>query len=144
MSDKNKAKYYWLTFGIWVIIVLILVGMIMFLKTGRTNYNRFATNNLRNFYSHLSSSSPLIPKITIKRQQTTLGLNDLNIIQSWMTFDYLNKAFNLPPDYLKTSLAINNPQYPLLTINHYSHLQATSTAEILSLVQKAIANYLQR
>jgi len=45
-----------------------------------------------------------------------LPLTDASIIRSWMTFDYVNKLFGLPPEYLQQQLQITNTRYPRLTI----------------------------
>src|SRR4051812_12432281 len=37
---------------------------------------------------------------------------DVQLIQPWMTFDYIDVVFNVPPDYLKTKLSITDPHYP--------------------------------
>lgn len=63
-------------------------------------------------------------------------------IDSWMTFDYLNKIFNLPPDYLKTSLNITDSRYPFLTISRLAREQKQNTTGTLSIVEQAISNHL--
>jgi hypothetical protein len=69
-------------------------------------------------------------------------VNDANVIRSWMTFDYINKLFTLPPNYLKNQLNISNPAYPKLTIGAFNksiHANASST---LSNVENAVRQYL--
>lgn len=68
--------------------------------------------------------------------------NDADVIQFWMTFNYLNKLFNLPPEYLKTQLSISDAAYPELTVSKYardSHQFASSTLEE---VQSAVRQYI--
>jgi hypothetical protein len=60
-----------------------------------------------------------------------LPVSDAGVIRSWMTFDYVNKLFALPPDYLKAQLHIVDSRYPRYTI---------STA-FLGQVQNAVRNY---
>ena len=59
-----------------------------------------------------------------------LAASDAGIIRSWMTFDYVNKLFALPSEYLQAQLQINNTHYPRLTIGSY-----------LSEVENAVRNY---
>jgi len=69
-------------------------------------------------------------------------VSDVSAIRSWMTFDYINKLFTLPPDYLKSQLNISNSAYPKLTIGAFNkgiHANASST---LANVQDAIRQYL--
>lgn len=49
-----------------------------------------------------------------------LNTQDLSYVSSWMTFDYLNKVFNLPFPYLKDSLSLNDKKYPFITIKQYA------------------------
>lgn len=49
----------------------------------------------------------------------SLNTQDLSYISAWMTFDYLNKVFNLPFSYLKDSLFIQDQKYPFITIKQY-------------------------
>lgn len=68
--------------------------------------------------------------------------NDASAIREWMTFDYINKLFGLPPAYLKDQLSISSPSYPKLTLGAYAkgtHANASST---LAGVQDAVRQYL--
>ena len=66
---------------------------------------------------------------------------DIDQIQSWMTFDYLNTIFKLPPAYLKTSLVITDTSYPNLHIGAYAHDAHLTQAQALAKVQEAITAY---
>lgn len=62
-------------------------------------------------------------------------------IQPWMTFDYLNKTFNLPEDYLKVSLNITDKSYPNITIRHIVRELKTTDISYLNSVVKAVESY---
>jgi hypothetical protein len=47
-------------------------------------------------------------------------VNDINRIQSWMTFDYINKVFRLPTSYLESFLHISDSHYPNMLISQYA------------------------
>jgi hypothetical protein len=47
------------------------------------------------------------------------SLADVDLIQRWMTFNYINKVFNLPADYLKINLGIIDKRYPNIIIGKY-------------------------
>ncbi|HUO75336.1 MAG TPA: hypothetical protein VMU12_00210 [Candidatus Paceibacterota bacterium] len=49
-----------------------------------------------------------------------LTVNDIGVIQSWMTFDYVNRIFALPADQLKTALKITDARYPHLRLGTYT------------------------
>jgi hypothetical protein len=126
MKEKNKPLYYGLV-GAGVALAVILFGCLL-VRTAR--------------FSAPSSALP-IPSLTNQASQP-LGLNDLSLIGDWMTFDYLDKAFRLPPAYLKTALSVTDARYPIVTIRHYARLRQISADSATVSVRDAIADYLQR
>jgi hypothetical protein len=66
---------------------------------------------------------------------------DASSTQSWMTFDYIDRAFALPPQYLQTALGVTDSRYPRLTISEYATDMATSSLAALMKVQDAIRAY---
>ena len=56
---------------------------------------------------------------SLNHKHIPLGINDVSAIRPWMTFDYINRLFNLPSDYLKTALKITDSRYPRITISNY-------------------------
>ena len=73
------------------------------------------------------------------RQPTTL---EPAAIATWMTFDYLNMVFKLPPDYFKSSLTITDARYPRMTIMRLATDRQTNTAIILTAVKAAVQAFL--
>ena len=45
---------------------------------------------------------------------------DVAFVQGWMTFDYVNQLFHLPPSYLEEQLSISDSDYPHVTISGYA------------------------
>ena len=68
--------------------------------------------------------------------------NDASAIRSWMTFDYVNKLFSLPSDYLKTQLSISDPTYPKLTIGKFARDINQSASGTLEAAQNSVRAYL--
>ena len=66
---------------------------------------------------------------------------DATQIQVWMTFDYLNTVFKLPPSYLKSTLNISDPKYPNIHIGGYAKDENLNPAHALDLVKSAITSY---
>jgi hypothetical protein len=58
-----------------------------------------------------------------------------------MTFDYINRAFALPEQYLQASLNISDSRYPRLTIAEYAQDAKASPVATLMSVQEAISSY---
>lgn len=71
-------------------------------------------------------------------------VNDVNFIRPWMTFDYINRLFNIPQDYLKNSLSLSDNGYPKLSLSSYAKHNNMTTDEVAGEVMKAIRNYLTK
>jgi len=71
-----------------------------------------------------------------------LTASDTNVIRSWMTFDYLNKLFDLPPEYLQTELPVPDSAYPKLTISKFAKDTHQAASSTLQEVQNVIQQYL--
>ncbi len=71
-----------------------------------------------------------------------LTADDVSVVSAWMTFDYVNTLFNLPPDYLKAQLSVLDAAYPKLTINKFANESRASASSMLAAVQAAIRQYL--
>jgi len=71
-----------------------------------------------------------------------LTASETDVIRTWMTFDYLNKLFMLPSDYLKTQLSISDPAYPKLTISTFAKDTKQAASSTLMEVESAVRQYL--
>lgn len=71
-----------------------------------------------------------------------LDQNDLQFIEPWMTFDYINHIFGLPSEYLKLSIGINDPNYPNLTVSHYAKENILTVGVFTDQIKNAVKNYL--
>jgi hypothetical protein len=67
---------------------------------------------------------------------------DPNAIATWMTFNYLNTVFKMPPDYLKSELDITDVRYPRLTIKRLAADRKVNAALILTGVKAAVQTFL--
>ncbi len=61
-------------------------------------------------------------------------------VESWMTFNYLNRLFNLAPEYLQTRLVIQDERYPNISIQQYAVSHDIDPAAFLLSVRAAIAS----
>jgi hypothetical protein len=66
---------------------------------------------------------------------------DATFIQPWMTFDYVNHIFSLPPAYLQATIAITDARYPRLTIEEYAEDAHLSLSTLLPQLQQAVASH---
>lgn len=67
---------------------------------------------------------------------------EVGVIRPWMTFDYVNRTFGLPADFLKTTFGVADPNYPKLTLSQYSGEEGFNETEFLNAIQVAVAHYL--
>jgi hypothetical protein len=109
-----------------LIIVLILFGIILWRQY---SHGRGA---------HMPS---FLTTLNLRRHSGPLPVSSATSIQSWMTFDYVNYLFALPPNYLQTALGITAATYPRLSIDHYAVLSNTTADNALANVKRAIENY---
>jgi hypothetical protein len=71
----------------------------------------------------------------------TLTAQNADLIEDWMTFDYINHLFKIPADYFKTTLSITNARYPRLTIAHFASETHIQASDALISVQNAVRAY---
>ncbi len=76
------------------------------------------------------------------RDRTGSAAASAATIQSWMTFDYLDRAFGLPQTYLQERLAITDPRYPKLTIGEFAEDNHAAASSTLNAVRAAVEAYL--
>lgn len=66
---------------------------------------------------------------------------DVADISTWMTFNYVNVVFKLPPTYLQGQLSITDPHYPNIRIDAYARRTHMNTKTLLTAVQNTISAY---
>ena len=71
------------------------------------------------------------------------SLSDIETLQSWMSFEYLNDSFQLTPEYLKTKFSISSTLYPRISIRHAAKLVHKDEHTYLEEIKKAVREYLQ-
>ena len=62
-------------------------------------------------------------------------------LRPWMTFDYINHSFKLPPEYLKTSLKITQANYARLTIYSLARIRKSNVDILVQQIQSLIPLY---
>ncbi len=70
--------------------------------------------------------------------RTPATADEVASLQTWMTFDYIDHVFALPPSFLQSTLRITDNNYPHITIAHYARDADLSSSAALSAVQSAI------
>jgi hypothetical protein len=63
---------------------------------------------------------------------------DTGAIESWMTFDFVNNVYHLPPNYLKDTLHIEDSRYPKIPIGRYAKSIGFTKEDFTNMVQRAV------
>lgn len=126
-TNGERRLIDWLIAALGIILAVLLFFLIQQYRALRREsimsaHESWLMNALKN-HPHLTSA-------------------DADAIHAWMTFDYLNKLFNLPPEYLKSQLSISNPGYPKLTIDEFAEGVHQGASSTLVNVQNAVRQYL--
>ncbi len=66
---------------------------------------------------------------------------NVDLLQSWMTFDYVNKVFGAPPQYLKGRLGITDGRYPALSFARYARRNHLQVNDVLDQVKAALKEF---
>lgn len=84
------------------------------------------------------------PRLTPFQQvgSTSPVVTNVGMIENWMTFDYINMSFELPPQLLRDGLHISDPSYPRLSIRRAAKESGVSRDVYLAQIRTIIQNYL--
>jgi hypothetical protein len=125
-ESRRARKFLQIIFGclIAVLVVLSLILLAQYRTLQRQPY----------FGPHGSLLSSLKHRGTITPQ-------DASLIESWMTFDYINRIFSLPGTYLQTTLNISDKRYPRLTIEEYAEDTHLSQSTVLIQIKNTVQSY---
>ena len=70
------------------------------------------------------------------------GKPTVDSISNWMTFEYLDRIFGMPPAYLRDTLDIADVHYPRLSIRRYALDARISDAAAVERVKTAVRGFL--
>jgi len=91
-----------------ICLFVVFAVLIVLLVAGYHNFRRTSLVNAREAWLSLFVA-----------RQGHPTQSDIAFLRSWMTFDYINHLFRLPPGYLAGKLSISDSHYPRLTISSY-------------------------
>lgn len=125
MKSAHQQKKLFRIIGIVFLSALCAASLILFIITLRQLYTA----------GELQPSYDLKGPVHVHRTVTVAT------IMPWMTFNYLNVVFKLPPLYLQNALAITDSHYPNLRIDTYTKEHRLNSVFFLQNLQKAITSY---
>ncbi len=128
METVKKNKHSYLK-AVLVVLALILIWLFILLFQQYNSLRRERILNERAIWmAFVSRRTPLPPA-------------EATVIQPWMTFDYINRLFALPRDYLQTALKIKNPHYPQIPLYRYAATQHINSLLFTDEVRNLVQNY---
>jgi hypothetical protein len=119
MDNKKNFQKLKKPKNLWIILTII-VFLLGFL---------FAAHAFRSLMRHGFFGPPHYKAISVDG------------IKGWMTFDFVNKSFHLPPDYLKKELDITDKKYPNVTIDHGAKNIKENPSILVEEIKNLIRNY---
>ena len=126
--DKKKKK---ISKPLAVVLIIVIFFSLSFSVRQYLRIQRF--NIISSYRQEISSK--------IVQNHGTLNQNNVNLISSWMTFDYINRVFDLPADYLKNSLNISDIQYPRIPISKYVKNHNLDANQFVTQVKNTVTDY---
>jgi hypothetical protein len=113
-----------------IVLAVVFVALIVFLVLDYRHIRRTAMVSARESWL-----------MAVVHNHGPLTATGVGYVRPWMTFDYINKLFALPPDYLKARLVISDTRYPQLTISKYASGDHLDLAAFLGKLDDAIRSY---
>jgi hypothetical protein len=83
----------------------------------------------------------LTPHPRIHHRQVFTPPTSVGQIKLWMTFEYINRIFLLPKDYLRNSLSIEDPRYPHISIGSFAQKTHQDPSLLLRKTEQAIIEF---
>ncbi len=117
-----------------VILVILVVVLILLLSVAVRDVRRAKT---------LEQADMTRSTLSTERRSGPLSKVEVGDIAGWMTFDYVNYLFALPPQYLETTLSINDPAYPHISLNGWARHSNQNRPAVVQAVQSAVAAHTQ-
>lgn len=125
-GDKKNLNYFF----IFLSVVLVVILSFLLIKNIKSVHRQ---TNL--------SQHNLFPGLFLNNKKP---INDVNYIENWMTFHYINKIFNVPEDYLKNKLNITDKKYPNLTISKYAKNNKIDIVVVLAQIKQFLWEYIKQ
>ncbi|MDD5377413.1 MAG: hypothetical protein PHH16_04870 [Candidatus Gracilibacteria bacterium] len=85
-----------------------------------------------------------ISELLLRNKETNqTSIADVDYIDTWMTFQYINFVFDIPEDSLKNTLHIEDPRYPNLPVGGYIRSKKLDKTVLLNEIKEAVREYIR-
>ena len=135
MKKKEWKQFIqkFFSFEGFIILLLIIIIIVFWFFI----FEKIQVVHMHGFYKHKS----LIETLIKDKKEHDISVSDINMINDWMTFHYINFIFNLPEEYLKNKFQIHNESYPNITLGKYAKTENIDIPLFLNETKKIILNY---
>lgn len=127
---RRPSERRWLEYAILALAAVFIVLVIVFIVD----------------YRHLRRSTVVTAReswfAALVHSRGPVTASDIAFVRSWMTFDYINKLFKTPSNYMKTTLNIADTRYPRLTVSNWAKESKLSSSAAMGELQDALRQYL--
>jgi hypothetical protein len=113
--------------------ILVLLGFLVIVVIIVSVIYHFSSKTRRFWNVHVIQ--------TYQDSHGNLPVSESRLIASWMSFDYINKLYDLPSDYLKNKLSISDVKYPNISIRAYVRSGHIDEVIFLKQVQDSVSQY---
>ena len=122
---------------------LLIVGTIILLMV----FSVFLIRNIQSahkagiFKDH--QIPPAISNLLLKnKEMNQTSIQDVEFIDTWMTFQYVNFVFSVKEDYLKDALQIDDTKYPNMPIGGYIKRNNLDKTEFINKIKDSVREYM--
>lgn len=119
-----------------ILMILIVVALILMSVVLVRNINMAKKGGA--FKQHVPISDFLLKN----KRTNSATIADVEYIDTWMTFQYINFIFSLPEDYLRGALYIEDKKYPNLPIERYVKSKNLDGPSFILEIKKFVRDYL--
>lgn len=126
-TKKSLVIFLTILTALFVFVSVVFVREYMILRQSGI----FRAHQLRNSVPFYQTGST-----------TTSAISRVEMIEDWMTFDYLNASFQLPQNMLRDGLHITDPHYPRMSIRRAARDRGIAREVYLLEVRAFIQEYL--
>ena len=123
--NKKRAEELFLILSITILIIIFSFLLIKDIQSA--HQIRIAQKN-NAFYKQKNTKQ--------------IAATDVDYIQSWMTFHYINTIFAIPENYLNNNLKINDNHYPNLTIKKYAKNNNLNEQSALATLKQSVRDFM--
>src|SRR5579862_3213739 len=107
MTEHRFEKY---------LMIVIIILVVLFVALAGTLIYRYHALRSAGFVSQ----GPWLFSL-FHHHPRPLTVSQVNLIQPWMTFEYISRAFNVPTSTIASALTVSDAKFPHTTIAAYAN-----------------------